>query len=329
MNQKIVTTLLSVFCLVSVAILAEVAEGAQLSTRRVDTGRSKGRWKRIHENVGRNTEFSKCSSRNVAENPLYFEGCLLQHKYMRPFVKKVGRSNQWNEEMIFVWDGDSPRTVNIEDRRVKDALMKDWSSFYERYRKTQLNRQTALRVLMKADPSREELIAFRDRDMELETELKVIKLEWRNFKERNNLRINATVPTRPNPLSTLFTQTQYRGKPKTRSVKMVSDTFYEAVRKVLDENPNAHLAFLKYHIAQVPVSFEDRSLESYNHYVANKALRMTLECAEGGVKAAVYGIAAEAAPPLYVPLLRACEFPTSRLAKPSPKGASNNSGGLI
>jgi hypothetical protein len=239
---------------------------------------------------------------------------------------------QWDKSKIFAMSNGSIQTGTIPVTIANKSLFDMWQSLYKEYQALEMEEGRLIdRELggeldeaeerYSDDNDQESLKALNKFDQDLaniQSKIKSVDTRWETLRNQimnmpapiPSLVPKTQYPTYPNPLSPIFlTQTTKPG------VWLVSEQFYADFRKVLDDNPNAHLQLMKYYLLENPARFRRMTRAQDNFAAADKAFRISLLCADiSSVEGLILSIAASSAPPLpYLPV-RACQFSAKRIA---------------
>ena len=279
--------------------------------------------------IARSTEIDSCSSRNVAENINYFFKCL-QGKMSTYMTKTTTGAPQWNKSMVFAVQKGAVQTASLVLNVQNRSLFSQWKNYYTQFQKIQAERNAQVELMLDgsldedpdSDETQDALAKLTSKQAVLTSQLEALQGRWDTFIDKvANQTDPGPYPTIPDATAPVF----QRQTPKP-GVWMIDEGFYSAVRKVLDQNPNAHLQLMKYYLLERPARFRTMKQSQVSFSQANKIFRVSLMCSDkDSIKGAILSIAASAAPPLpYLPLA-ACQFDGKRIGKSDQSQINSNS----
>jgi hypothetical protein len=276
----------------------------------------------------RSTEVDPCSSRNIAENVRFFFQCA-KTKLPNYVISGQGGVLQWDKSKVFAMNNGAIQTGTIPVVISNQGLFTMWNSLYKEYASITREEMALIDEMLggaldeaedaanSEDPHEGQAILdqFSQKESNLQAKILSVNTRWETFLQSipsnvSQYRPNTEYPIAPDPLSPVFlTQTTKSG------VWLVSEQFYADVRKLLDDNPNAHLQLMKYYLLENPAQFRRLSWLQNSFAQADKSFKISLLCADiASVEGLILTIAAGAAPPLpYLPV-RACQFSGKRIA---------------
>ena len=262
--------------------------------------------------MARKTEIDPCSSRNVAADILNFQQCAM--KKLSDFTTQDANGvTTWDPKKVYATKSEKIVSVSgVPVTKLDLGTLSTWTRLYNNY-STQMDTLTNLLDQMnqfEGGEEEESLPAFQVLQrtyQKTHDQLETINTAWQSFIQNANSRQGgyalfpqSTYPTVPDATSptVLITTTQTQ--------QAVSEAFYSAFRKFLDQNPHAHLQLMKYSLVTTPALFGKYTASQASRAQANKVFQNSRTCAMGGIDGLVLSMAASLAPPLLYPALQAC-----------------------
>jgi len=271
---------------------------------------------------GRSLEIDPCSSRNVAENVRFFFQCV-KSKLPGYVISGPGGVLQWDKSKVFAMSNGAIQTGSVPINAFNQSVYSQWSSLYKEYTALEQEEQNLIKKMESGDLDTAEededpaqgaaiLDKFEQDQSNLAARIASVKTRWDSFVATlpQQYEPSALYPIWPDPLSPIFlTQTTKSG------VWLVSEQFYADFRKLLDDNPNAHLQLMKYYLLEHPARFRKLTRNQNNFVAPDKSFKISLLCADpASVEGLILTIAVGSSPALLDIPVRACQFSAQRIA---------------
>lgn len=252
----------------------------------------------------------------------------------------TGSNKAWNKAAIYAWKSGKVMTGSINVTTANMTKYQQWKNIYDDYVKLQEQKRNMIESFEQSTPSTtQELSNFQSQFMAVNRQISniaadydkyeekdaldpttkmpqiltqdednpkkytpTIATRWANFAARWGYKNPGRFPTRPNPLSPEIVQQK-----KKSGVKIVSYNFYAALRKLLDDNPNMHMAIVNYYLVENPANFDTMTEEELRFSNMDKEFMVSQICSEDTPRGVILQIVGAASPPTSHRLIEACD----------------------